>query len=82
MGEAELISAGMSLLKTVVELISQAVAGDTKARARIRRVEEVLKDSPTDRAWSRAMDIAAQKGRAETIPPPAPPGNPFDEGGR
>lgn len=81
MGEAELVSAGMSLLKTVVELIAQAVSGDTKARARIRRVEEVLKDSPTDRAWSRAMKIAADKGHAETIPPP-PPGNPFDEGGR
>lgn len=71
-----LLTAGFSLLERVLRLIMAAVAGDTAAQAKLKRVEEVLTDSPTDKAWADAMAIAERKRRND---PPLPPPNPFTE---
>lgn len=65
-----LVAAGLSLMATVLTIVQRAIAGDRDAQARLRRVEEVLSDSPTERVWAAALERAKAK-------PPALPPNPF-----
>lgn len=53
---------GAELLGVVVKLIDQAINGDGRALAKLKRVEQVLSPtSPTESAFARADDIAAGK---------------------
>ncbi len=74
--EVILASAGVGIISAVVQLVDRALSGDASAARELRRVESVLRESPTQRAWARALEIAASKG-ASSEPPP---GNPYDEG--
>lgn len=89
-----LLVAGLSLLTTIIGLIQKAMTSDPAAQQKLRRVEEVLTDSPTERVWADALERAKAKPEAATphlparpIPSPLappvgmwsePPPNPFD----
>jgi hypothetical protein len=68
-----LVAAGLSLVTVIVQLIQRAVAGDQRAMDRLRRVEDVLVDSPTEKAWAAALELAKKKPLAVPVPPLAPP---------
>lgn len=68
-----LLVAGLSLLTTIIGLIQKAMTSDPAAQQKLRRVEEVLTDSPTERVWADALERA--KAKPEVAPPPP---NPFD----
>lgn len=68
-----LVAAGLSLLTTIITLISRAVAGDHQAQDRLRRVEDVLVDSPTEKAWAAALERAKKKPLAVPVVPAPPP---------
>lgn len=61
-----LFIAGLSLLSTIIDLIRRAVSNDPTAQQKLRRVEEVLTDSPTARVWADALERA--KAKPETLP--------------
>lgn len=61
------VTAGMNLLTIVLQLIQKALAGDRGAQERLRRVEEVLIDSPTEAAWANALEKAKRKPLAVPI---------------
>ena len=61
MPESTLISAGLSLIQTVISLVANAVQGDPAAIERLRRVEDVLTDSPTEQVWRDALARAGNK---------------------
>jgi hypothetical protein len=84
--DATLVAAGLNLLSTVLTIIRAAIAGDRSSQERLRRVEEVLKDSPMERAWADALERAKRKPSAVPVGDVPvvldPPANPFtdDEG--
>lgn len=78
-----LLIAGLSLLSTIIDLIRRAVSNDPTAQQKLRRVEEVLTDSPIGRVWADALERAKAKPEAPLTPPVGPwsappPPNPFD----
>lgn len=66
----ELAAAGLNLVTLVASIVAKAVQGDPAARAKVRRVEEILTESPTKRAWAKALAAAESLGRQPTILPP------------
>ena len=57
----ELLKAGVNLIPAIVDIVKKATEGDQEAAEKIRRVEEILVDSPTKREWERAVDIGNAK---------------------
>ena len=61
MPEATLITAGMSLIQTVISIVAKALQGDPASVEKLRRVEDVLTDSPTEQVWRDALAKASKK---------------------
>lgn len=76
----DLVAAGMSLITVIAQLITKALQGDHGAQDRLRRVEQVLVDSPTEQAWTAALERAKRKPLAVPVIP-APPTLPRGLGG-
>jgi len=58
----ELGKAGIGLIGLIIQAVKDAEQGDEEALAKLERVEDVLSpNSPTERAFKRAAELAAGK---------------------
>lgn len=59
--ESTVITAITGVLQIVISLVAKALNGDTDAIEKLRRVDDVLSDSPTAEVWKDALNRAERK---------------------
>lgn len=59
--ESTVITAITGVLQIVISLVAKALDGDPDAIEKLRRVDDVLSDSPTAEVWKDALNRAGRK---------------------
>ena len=59
--ESTVITAITGVLQIVISLVAKALDGDPDAIEKLRRVDDVLTDSPTAEVWKDALNRAGRK---------------------
>lgn len=59
--ESTVINAITGVLQIIISLVAKALDGDPDAIEKLRRVDDVLSDSPTAEVWKDALNRAERK---------------------